>query len=260
MKVQSLLLSLCCLLMVACGSKTETTTTATDGSDASGKTSEAVETAPQGRYKAGDVLYCYAPSGLVLRDKPEQTGAKVASVPVNGNVEIKDENPFKNPFSVKEPCGMEIKGFWVKAMVDGKEGYMFDGYLLNLKPLGMDETVEDQWTAISKVKTSTDKAPKNDVNYYAYSKTVWENGVSYENSGYEGGSNSVLVLPKGMFTFQEAYLLTIANLGMDPENPFSVSCDVAKQTASCNSKDELAATDLEVDADGNFVITDSYAD
>ena len=52
----------------------------------------------------------------------------------------------------------------------------------------------------------------------------------------------------------------MADLQAGPENPYTCTCDEAKQTAECSSKDELALTSLEVDANGNFVIEDSYAD
>jgi hypothetical protein len=260
MKTKVFFLGLCCFAFVACSSKTESGSAETNA-DAPTKTEgTTTEAAAPGRYKAGDILYCYAKSGLVLRDKPDQAGAKVASVPLTGKVEIKDEAPFQQAFSVKEACGLEIKGFWVKASFGGKEGYIFDGYLLKQRFLGMEETTVDYWSSMSKLKSSTDKPPKDDVNYYAYTKASWENGIEYENAGYEGGATSTLILPKSVFSFQEAYLLGLSDLQAGPDNPYKCTCDAAKQTAECSSKDELAVTTVEVDANGNYVITDSYAD
>ncbi len=253
-------MALCCFAVIACGSKTDAGSTTTTGETTVKEDSPASEVASPGRYKAGDLLYCYAKSGLVLRDKPDPSGSKLASVPLTGEVQIKDAEPFTKAFSVKEACGLEIKGYWVKASFGGKEGYIFDGYLLKQRFLDAEESTVDYWSSMSKLKSRTDKPPKNDMNYYVYTKASWENGIEYENSGYEGGATSTLILPKALFSYQEAYLLAMSDLQAGPDNTYTCTCDATKQTAECTSKDELAVTTLEVDAKGNFVIEDSYAD
>lgn len=254
-------MALACLLMVACGSKTENTGTEGDANKPDGTETSTGETKPTGRYKSGDVLYVYAKSGLVLRDKPDQAGAKIVSVPARTKVDVVDSEPFTVAFSTKEPSGLEIKGHWVKVKALGKEGYLFDGFLLSYKPF-VEEDFSSYWNAYSKVKSTTDKPTKSEKgpNYYSYEKTEWENGISYESSGYEGGSNSVLILPKALFTFQEAYVFTMLDMWDDAENPTTCKYDAAKKMVECNSKDELAFNSIQEKANGDIVVEDSYAD
>lgn len=262
MKLQLFILGLCCLFLAACGSKTSG-----DGGDTKSDSTTAIENADSkpeaaasnGRYKAGDLLYCYAKSGLVLRDKPDQAGAKVASVPLFGKVDIKDEDPFKFPFSVKESSGMEIKGFWVKANYGGKDGYLFDGYLLKFKPLG-GMSDEEYWTSLSKVKSSTDKAPKSDINYFSYKRVDFENGVSWIDEGYEGGAQSSLSIPSTLMSLQEATLFATCAIATEEGNPMVCEFDAAAGEMICTSKDELRLVSINSDGHGNFLIEDSYAD
>lgn len=261
MKQNLFLLTLVTLLFFACGSKTDGGATAGASTDQDADAANDAQPKQVGRYKAGDVLYVYANSGLVLRDKPDQAGAKLTTVAARTKVDVIDEAPFTTAFATTEPCGLEIKGFWVKVKALGKEGYLFDGFLLKQRPIS-DEDTEAYWNSFSKTKSHTDEPPQeeNGPNYYVYSKTEWENGVRYESSGYEGGSNSTLTLPKGMFTFQEAYIFN--QFGYDPqdENPYKCKYDAAKKLVDCVSKDELAYTSVEEKPDGSIELVDSYAD
>lgn len=255
MKINHFLIATGALVLAACNGG------AADKADPQAKTDSAAsvstEVAPKGKYASGDQLFVYAKSGLTLRDTPDPNGAKIATVANHTAVTVEDSEPFKHAHTVTEPCGLKIGGHWVKVKVDGKQGYLFDGYLLKFRPL-VDEDLDTYWNSYSKVKTTTTEPPKNDVNYYGYSHTVWENGVDYESSGYEGGSNSHLILPKSMFTYEEAYLFAVADflIGTDVE----CSCQPSPQRIECMSKDELSLTTMGYTQNGDIEIVDSYAD
>ena len=154
---------------------------------------------------------------------------------------------------------MEIKGFWVKASFGGKEGYLFDGYLLKFKPYG-EMGDEEYWTSLSKVKSSTDKPPKSDINYYSYKRVDFENGVSWIDEGYEGGAHSSLSIPSTLMSLQEASLFGTCAIATEVGNPIDCKFDVAGAEMICRSKDELRLISINSDGHGNFLIEDSYAD
>ncbi|MEM1319981.1 MAG: SH3 domain-containing protein [Bacteroidota bacterium] len=72
---------------------------------------------------AGDLYAVSAPSGLSLRAAPSLLSSKILAVPFGKLVTVCSE--FRT--NAEEISGTE--GQWVKAFYQGKEGYMFDGYL-----------------------------------------------------------------------------------------------------------------------------------
>ncbi len=227
--------------------------------DSSAGATEKPEAAAADRYKTGDDLFVFAKSGLTLRKTPDKEGEKVSTLPFGSKVNLTDDDLESDPYSTKEPCGLEMTGHWVKVKSGQKEGYLFDGYLLSFDPDAIYDPLT-YWTAVSKVKSTSDKGPEPDVEYYEYKKTVWENGVTFTDQGYVGGNSSVLTLPKALVSFQEAYLLAMATLQNDPANPMTCSCDVDKEDLDCMSKDEMQGTSLRVDKNGDYEIMESVAD
>jgi hypothetical protein len=261
MNTRILFLFVLSLAFAACGNSTEAGPAVNTAGDAKEvqATTDSENPSAKGRYKTGDNLYVYARSGLTLREKPQIDGAKLTSLPFGTKVNVIDDDLESDPFSAKEPCGLEISGHWVKVKHGQKEGYLFDGFLLTHGPDAVQEPVT-YWTSVSKVKSTSDKGPHADVEYYEYASTVWENGVSYVSQGYVGGSSSTLILPKSLVSFQEAYLMAMAMLQNDPANPMKCSCDLDKEELQCDSKDQMLATALRVDDQGNWEILDSVAD
>lgn len=75
-------------------------------------------------YKKGDSLYVISDAGLVLRSAADKNASKVSLIPYGRQITVSGDNSGDKPFEVNG-----IKGFWVKAVCDGREGFAFDGFL-----------------------------------------------------------------------------------------------------------------------------------
>lgn len=259
MRDTALLLLAALLLLQSCGGKsassTETSTNAATGTPADVPENE--KPAVKGRYQAGDALYCYARSGLVLREEAAQTGAKLGSVAMYDKVEVIDDAPFTTAFQTKESCGLQVPGHWVKVRHKGKEGWLFDGYLLAFPPK-VETSDADYWTQQSKVKSSDTKAPEGREGLYDYTNITFENGVHYIMEAGEGGATHVTTLPKSMANLSQAYLFAIAD---DPSSAYRQEwkCKCGAKI-ECENKEGYGFITVETDKGGDFVITSSWAD
>jgi hypothetical protein len=269
MKIHTYVLA--CLLLSACGKPA-----ATNSDPASPKTEapakvgrEETEHDPKnhskgkqntGRYAKGDKLYCYAKSGLVLRDEPAQSGNKQASVAMYEQVEVIDDAPFETAFETKESCGLAIPGHWVQVRHTGKAGWLFDGYLLPWEPKEEISDI-DYWDKHGKVTKSDQKIPAGADGMVEYNAVDWDNGVRFVIKGYEGGADNISVLPKELFTFEQAYLFAIAE---DPKNEYAqtwkCTCKSGTKKIECSNKEGYGLITLLMDKQGNTEITESWAD
>ena len=75
----------------------------------------------------GSNYHVMALSGLKMRDLPNLKGKKILTIPYNGEVEV-IATGF-GELKVKELEDFYIEGEWVQVSYNGKEGYVFDGYL-----------------------------------------------------------------------------------------------------------------------------------
>ena len=258
-----LLLSCSLLLLQACGDKANTSTPSSAGTPADNTLPPAKDATPKpgpkARYALGDKLYCYALSGLVLRDQPAQSGAKLASVPMYAPLDVIDIQPFTQAFQTKESCGLPINGHWVQVRYKDKEGWIFDGYLLSYPPKVEISNI-DYWTSLAKVTASDDKLPVED-GLVEYNAVTWANGVHYTHKGYEGGSDHITVLPRALFSLGQAYLFAIAE---DPQSEYrqqwKCDCNVPEQRVECQNKEGYGAISIQLDDAGNPVITENWAD
>jgi hypothetical protein len=217
---------------------------------ASGTTS----TPETGRYKAGDKLNVLAVSGLTLRDKPDIKGAKVAAVPYAASVTVLAEDLFKNAYQSTEMKGFDIKGNWVKVQVNGKEGYLFDGFLSKIAApkLNDDASYTTYLGQISKMTKCDKKKPKGEENLYDYESCSYENGATFLSKGYEGGAFSKIFLPSAIASFEEAYLIAKALEGKN--NPVNLcKYDASKGVIECTEKNGMEFTTVTKTSKGTEV-------
>ena len=98
-------------------------------------------------YNEGATLYVWAKSGLVMRAAPDFKAEKITSLPFGSAVvtvsgKAVDERSGQVEVAVIEPCtwenrqypGYKIPGHWAQVNVQGKTGYVFDGYLSHYPP------------------------------------------------------------------------------------------------------------------------------
>lgn len=262
MKYFSLLLALA-LLVSACGDKAASTNGGNGKPDPQSSESSAdglPQAQPSGRYRKGDQLYCYAYSGLVLRDQAAQTGAKLASVAMYEPVEVIDDAPFTTAFQTKESCGLPIPGHWVQVRHKGKEGWLFDGYLLGYPPK-VEISDTDYWNQQSKSKSYDHKEGKEDDEILETTDAEWVNGILMSSMVSIGGSDNTTTYPPSVMSFEQAYLFAIAS---DPKNEFqqgwNCTCQSAQKKIECRSKDQYGQIEISQDADGNTVVKEGWAE
>lgn len=260
MKLQHFLIAMVALGFAACSDGSNTSGGSTDSTTTKVEPTKEEDAPARRRYANGDVLFVYAKSGLTLRETPDPQGAKITTVANGAAVTVEDTEPFTHVYSTNEPCGLTVPGYWVRVSTGGKQGYLFDGYLLEYEPLLKEQSMSGYWDAVSKVKSSTETPPEDDVEYYDYSEIVWENGVKLTESGYVGGSNSRLTLPREMFSLHEAYLFAVVGYYIFPSGDFQCTCKDNPGSIECMSKDEMDLITVSFDKNGDLEIMDSTAD
>jgi len=167
------------------------------------------------RYKLGDELHVHARAGLTLRQTPGAAGVKITTIPYDQSVVV-IALPAANGRYVAEKYGpYEIVGYWPKVrMVDGTEGYAFDGYLSIYPTMkGDPEDGMDYGDAFYGM-ISKRKGPKQPltsaepgmVNEYSYSQ-AFEDGTVYTSKYYEGGATYLFDIPQGQLSMQEVLVM-----------------------------------------------------
>lgn len=176
------------------------------------------------QYQEGDTLYVWARSGLILRAAPDLKAEKIITLPFGTAVKTlwhkyRDEDISETEVTVVQPYnfngktypGYKIPGLWVQVTVQGKTGYVFDGYLSRYPPaLGARGANREYWDdylsrAFGKSCTSLDTTPyrhvpKYDINFY-------KNGSSRQSRGVgDGLSVTTYMLPE--LSLEEGFLLT----------------------------------------------------
>ena len=174
----------------------------------------AVQTFAIGTYQIGDKLYILAKSGLTLRAKPDPNGEKVAIVGYATAVTVSTQDLRDRKSHSVDDSGYKLNGFWVKVKADGKEGYIFDGYLSKLKAPSKTpfENLKDGEDFIETYyATNSAKAGQpipfigNEPDYPKYQQK-YQDGALIEMERHEVGVVRHMRLPKGT-SLEEGYLI-----------------------------------------------------
>ena len=79
-------------------------------------------------FELNEEFHVMALSGLRMRATPELKGKTILTIPYDGIVEQVDKADY-GILEVEEMKGFKVKGNWMKVRHEGKEGYVFDGFL-----------------------------------------------------------------------------------------------------------------------------------
>jgi hypothetical protein len=195
-----------------------------------------------GVYNPGDELFVQAGSGLILRKTADPKGERITTLGHGDAVKVLKTDFKKKPHSVTEFKGFVIKGFWVKVSTkDGKEGYVFDGYLSKCHaPITIiDDSNSDNTIAEFYLLSNSEKKggridlPKSENRYERY-KQLFKNGSEAEMDAGEGGSAQKITFQKGI-TLEEGYLIGKALWLKD----MKVKSRFAKGVVTVTSENEL---------------------
>jgi hypothetical protein len=84
--------------------------------------------AEKGDFELNENFHVMAMSGLRMRATPELKGKTILTIPYDGIVERVDNDDY-GVLEIEEIKGFKIEGNWIKVRHDGKDGYVFDGFL-----------------------------------------------------------------------------------------------------------------------------------
>ena len=209
--------------------------------------------APSG-YKVGDQLTALAKSGLVLREKPDATSAKITSIASGQKVSILSAPGAA--FQLEAFPGFSINGNWVKVSAGGKEGYVFDG-LLSSFDAPKETPFESVMKGVKSTKKTTSNPSEKDKNSNMWMQEIetFDNGVTTETQAYEGGATFIQRFPEKLLSLKDAYLLVNA-LGTAKGK---WSKDKKDGSILFESTDGMTATSIKSEA-GFIVVEDQTAD
>lgn len=173
----------------------------------------------KGAYKKNDTLNVLSPNGIIMNDGSIGAFQKLVDIPYAGKVVVTDNFLRTKSYSVQEFEDFMIKGHWVKVKYEGKEGYVFDGYLSKLKApdlnrLGdtiinghpyseMEKYLEENFKSTGKRKC---KEFKSKVVYKIECDRLFENETTF-HSEIENDIRKIYSIQWKNFNHTEAYWL-----------------------------------------------------
>lgn len=86
--------------------------------------------------------YVAAPKGLKLRKTADANGVVVKTIPYGTTVRYLKDAKAKVPHKIKEADNFFLNGYWQKVILGADSGYVFDAFLLNVKPHSMQELMD----------------------------------------------------------------------------------------------------------------------
>lgn len=169
-----------------------------------------------------------------------------------------------NAYTAEKYGSFELRSGWTKVRTpEGKEGYIFDGYLLPYKPfIGEDNTdftlMEKLYRNIANFSGSREIVPKKYDEAMDGYRQRFEDGARFELEFYPGGSTQSMYIPAGKCTRQEA-LVMFRQLWFSTAKT-KTTYDAAKKTLKVTA-DPPANTLLEIfDENGGVTVRFSSAD
>ncbi len=157
-------------------------------------------------------LYVHAAKGLVLRKSPSRDGEKITTL-IYGSpaVEVLETVSDAGRFVAERFDGQNIEGEWLRVRThDGKEGYVFGGYLSRYPPVteSAEEGVEElDWfyRTISPVQGEREKTQQpHALDGYLQN---YADGARFDSAFFPGGVTHLLDIPSSKLGFQEAFVM-----------------------------------------------------
>lgn len=201
--------------------------------------------------KSDDSIFqVMALSGLKMRSEPSLTAKKILTIPYNESVTVLETGFGK--LSVQELENFHIKGEWVKVSYDGKEGYVFNGYLTQF-PLPDKEYPHYYYERV--LKLSKDK---HNIKYYegcepretdeeenrncicSYQENYYSDKVTFVNT-YCGEEVMLDITTFTGVTFVELYCI-VRVLYSNSEEDFEFEYNTEDQTISAVAEGEEAGS------------------
>ena len=173
-----------------------------------------------GMYAEGTVLKVWAVNGLNMRDGPGKDFPISRKLHYGDEVKVTDPFIGDFPMSVKvidkkgKDKDFELKGNWVRVMLDDVEGYVFDGYLSRLPVMRINamtknnngHTIYEHEYIETYLNRKFDLEEESQEELGENTKELFfEEGVSYFEGGNEGCGWNGLKLED--LTINEGYLI-----------------------------------------------------
>jgi len=222
-----------------------------------------------GTYVVGDKLFVHASSGLILRETASPTGKKIQTLDMGTLVTVLKDGFRTTAHSVSPFEGYAIKGYWVKVSTpNGKQGFVFDGYLSKYKTVAMlpngDDpnakdndatTIQERFLMMQADRKGKRIEMQKGEGRYEHYRILFTNNADLEVNTGEGGSTYIIRFGKET-TVEEAYLI---GKEMWMENVDKVKSSISKGVITLESEDGLYL--VEVQNKGGIVhLSMSHAD
>lgn len=161
-----------------------------------------------GYYSWSDTLNVFALSGLRLRDKPG--GAVIATAPYGSKITMQEQQPNDRRDTIEN-----IPGHWAKAVWQGKEGYVFDGFLSRLPApdagLNTLEAYCDRFFRFREDPPVSDVEAEDHIDMLRYRSQNWhivlERSESADNAEAYGYEDIMTIKSGNGISPEEMYLL-----------------------------------------------------
>ncbi len=174
-----------------------------------------------GTESAAKKLYVHAAKGLVLRESPGKNGEKITTLPYRGPaVEVLETLSSAGRFVAERFDGQNIEGDWLRVRThDGKEGYVFGGYLSRYPPVAVFssdiELLDQFYRTISPIKGDHEKTRQpHALDGYVQN---YADGAIYDSAFFPGGAAHLLDIPPGKLELQEAFVMLRSLVFTRPE-------------------------------------------
>ena len=172
-------------------------------------------------YKISDTLYVWAKKGLQLRSDPSFTSDSITLINYGEFVETLEEKSIYQGYlrsgelsvieinsktiNGRQYPGIRLNGLWCEVKYMDKIGYVFDGYLSNLKPFnygeGNKEYFDRNFSVIKTIQDTNITSPE----WWTF-KAVYSSGISYFRSQFTSSGTETIIIP---ISIEEAYLVFV---------------------------------------------------
>lgn len=165
------------------------------------------------KIEVGSKIYVHANNGLVLRKSPSKDGEKITTLNKDGKPLMVLELPdINNQYTAEKIGDFELRGGWIKVKtIDGKEGYVFEGYVSKYPPIVdfaiyENSLIEGFYKNVSPPKGKPVALPKQEGLNEGYEQ-AFEDGALFHFEYWDGGATHIFKIPQSSLSFSEAFVI-----------------------------------------------------
>jgi hypothetical protein len=157
-------------------------------------------------FKSDSQYFVVAPSGLILREKPDTKSNKLGLIRYNSIVKVTRVTKYQEKIS-----GLHNK--WVQIQYNGKSGYIFSGFLSRYEGPPLDcrsiqKYLENVYGSLPEPQIISNNQSRESDGYQKEKRFKINNNITYVVIEYFESQTEKLIFKD--LSFQEAYLILIS--------------------------------------------------